>query len=152
MFVEITKQPLDLNALVRIVANPTAGAIATFIGVTRDNFNDKEVVKLEYEAYIPMALKELGNVCEQARKRWDLVAIALAHRIGTVAVGEASVIIVASSPHRKDALEAVHWVIDELKATVPIWKKEFFKDGEIWKENAENRVAVAPGSSKEVDR
>ena len=85
-----------------------------------------------------------------ARERWDVVKVAIAHRTGTVAVGESSVIIAVSSAHRADALEATHWAIDELKATVPIWKKEFFEGGEVWKENAEQRREPRPPPSKDA--
>lgn len=137
--VEISPLPLDLTSYVNWVGNPTAGAIATFTGTTRNTFEGKSVLKLEYEAYTPMALSKMVEICEMAAERWQIVRIAIGHRIGTVGIGEASVVIAASSAHRAAALEAVHWSIDELKATVPIWKKEFFEGGEVWKENAESR-------------
>jgi len=139
--VEVSEQPLVLSRYTDYVADPGAGAIATFTGVTRDNFQGKIVRHLEYEAYVPMAEKVMQGICQQAGSRWGITKMALAHRIGHCGVGEPSVIIAASSPHRRDALEAVHWAIDELKASVPIWKKEFFEGGEVWKENAESRRA-----------
>jgi molybdopterin synthase catalytic subunit len=85
-----------------------------------------------------MAIKELEKLCVQIRQKWDVLKIAIVHRVGEVPIGEASVIIVVSSAHRKESLEAVHWAIDELKATVPIWKREFYEDGHTsWKENSE---------------
>jgi molybdopterin synthase catalytic subunit len=152
LYAEITPDTLDIMKYTNLVSDPGAGAIASFIGVTRDTFDAKQVERLEYEAYVPMALKKLLELCEQACSKWELKKIAMAHRTGVVAVGEASVVLVASSPHRKEALEAVHWAINELKATVPIWKKEFFEGGEVWKENAESRARLLVekgGNSKE---
>ena len=97
--------------------------MVTFIGITRDTFEGKQVVRLEYECYVPMAEKKLLELCRLMRGRWDVTRIAIAHRTGVVPVGESSVMIAVSSVHRAEALEATHWAIDELKATVPIWKK-----------------------------
>jgi len=133
----VTEEKLDLVAICKEVGDPTAGAISTFIGVTRNHFNEKEVLKLEYEAYKPMAEKELKKICDQVRTQWDVKHIAMYHKTGLVPIGEASVIIAISSVHRSESLEAVHFAIDELKATVPIWKKEFYADGSVWKGNAE---------------
>eukprot|EP00199_Chlamydomonas_sp_CCMP681_P006236 CAMPEP_0119102662 /NCGR_PEP_ID=MMETSP1180-20130426/1331_1 /TAXON_ID=3052 ORGANISM="Chlamydomonas cf sp, Strain CCMP681" /NCGR_SAMPLE_ID=MMETSP1180 /ASSEMBLY_ACC=CAM_ASM_000741 /LENGTH=194 /DNA_ID=CAMNT_0007086987 /DNA_START=18 /DNA_END=605 /DNA_ORIENTATION=- len=141
-YVEVSASPLDLMGLYQRVSDPGAGAISTFIGVTRNNFGGKEVLRLEYEAYVPMALKKLQEVCEALNQRWEVIQVAVAHRIGVVSVGEASVIIAVSSAHRAASLEAVHWAIDELKAVVPIWKQEFFTDGSEWKENAESRARL----------
>ncbi|CBN80090.1 conserved unknown protein [Ectocarpus siliculosus] len=98
----------------------------------------KKVVRLEYEGYVPMAELELKKICAQVRDRWDILKIALVHRLGVTEVGEASVIIAVSSVHRKDSLEAVEFAINTLKATVPIWKLEVYEgDSRVWKENAE---------------
>jgi molybdopterin synthase catalytic subunit len=149
LHVEITPDTLDVMKYTDLVSDPGAGAIASFIGTTRNTFDGKQVERLEYEAYVPMALKKLLELCEEACTKWDLKKVAMAHRTGVVAVGEASVVLVASSAHRKEALEAVHWAIDELKATVPIWKKEFFQGGEVWKENAESRARLLAGGGNE---
>jgi len=133
----VTDQKLDLVAICNEVADPAAGAMSTFTGVTRNNHNGKEVLKLEYEAYKPMAEKELKKICDQVHSQWDVMHIAMYHKTGLVPIGEASVIIAISSAHRSESLEAVHYAIDELKATVPIWKKEFYADGSVWKGNAE---------------
>ena len=139
--VEIVGTPLDVNECVQIVSDDCAGAISSFVGVTRNNFNGKVVSKLEYECYTPMSLKRLDELCAMAFRKWnDLLKIAIKHRTGTVRVGEPSVIIAVSSAHREASLNAVKWLIDELKATVPIWKKEFFEDGEVWKEYIEQRL------------
>lgn len=102
-------------------------------------FTGKKVLRLEYEAYVPMAEQELLKICAEARRRWRLTKVALVHRIGLVPIGEASVVVAVSSVHRKDSLEAVHFCIDTLKETVPIWKKEVYEDGgEVWKSNVED--------------
>lgn len=151
-FAEVTENELDIQQYIDGVADPGAGAIASFLGVTRNSFQGKAVEKLEYEAYVPMALKKIMEICQAACNRWDLKKIAIAHRTGTVLIGEASVIIVASSPHRRDALEACHWAIDELKASVPIWKKEFFAGGQVWKENEESRRLLESARCGDVVR
>jgi len=133
----VTEDKLDISAICNEVSDPAVGAISTFIGVTRNHFEEKEVLKLEYEAYKPMAEKELFKICDQVRVTWSVKHIAIYHKVGLVPIGEASVIIAISSVHRGDSLEAVHFAIDELKATVPIWKKEFYADGSVWKGNAE---------------
>jgi molybdopterin synthase catalytic subunit len=99
----------------------------------------QRVLKLEYEAYVPMAEKKLQEICERMMTDWGIIRVAVGHRVGTCLVREPSVVISASSPHRAASLQAVHWAIDELKATVPIWKKEYFEGGEVWKENEESR-------------
>eukprot|EP00128_Syssomonas_multiformis_P005306 Colp12_sorted_trinity150504_noHs@31445 len=138
--VVITEKPLSLEALVAKVGAHSCGAISVFIGTTRDNFQGKRVARLEYEGYIPMAEKELLKICNQIRDKWTVEAIAIEHRIGLVPIGEASVIIAVSSPHRRESLSAVDFAIETLKATVPIWKKEVYIEGDgepVWKENCE---------------
>eukprot|EP00249_Psilotum_nudum_P006827 c20091_g1_i1 orf=395-934(-) len=135
--VEISHQPLDLIKYINAVKNPGAGAVATFAGTTRDSFGNRQVLELQYEAFVPMAYRQLRAICKDARKLWSLISVAVAHRVGVVPIGEESVFVAASSVHRKDALEACHYIIDEIKASVPIWKKEVYVDGEVWKENAE---------------
>tara|TARA_B110000977_G_scaffold170550_1_gene221368 strand:- start:934 stop:1413 length:480 start_codon:yes stop_codon:yes gene_type:complete len=137
--VEITASQLSIDRAYTHAQFPSAGAVVSFVGTTRDVFQGNKVEKLEYECYTPMALTKLQELCLLIRTRWDVCKIYIAHRTGTVKVGESSVIIAVSSPHRQDALQATHWCIDELKATVPIWKKEFFEGGEVWKENETQR-------------
>lgn len=103
--VEVTGEGLDLGRYTAFVGHPSAGAIASFVGVTRNSFEGKGVLRLEYEAYGPMAVKKLREVCAGMAAQWELVKVAVAHRVGTVAVSEPSVVIAASSAHRKDALE-----------------------------------------------
>ncbi|KAF3455263.1 hypothetical protein FNV43_RR05711 [Rhamnella rubrinervis] len=137
--VEILEEhnPIDLAKYINYVSAPQAGAIATFSGTTRDTFKGKEVVELRYEAYVPMAIRCIKSICSSARSSWNLHSIAVAHRLGPVPVGETSVFIAISSVHRADGLEACKFLIDELKASVPIWKKEVYANGEVWKENSE---------------
>ncbi|CAK8570582.1 unnamed protein product [Lathyrus sativus] len=128
---------VDVAKYMNFVSDPQAGAIATFSGTTRDTFEGKAVLELKYEAYVPMAIRCIKSVCSSAREFWNLHSIAVAHRLGTVPVGETSIFIAVSSAHRADALEACKYLIDEVKATVPIWKKEVYSNGEVWKENTE---------------
>jgi molybdopterin synthase catalytic subunit len=122
------------------VNDPECGAITTFIGTTRDNYQGKKVTKLSYEAYKPMAQKELLKLCQQASTKYDLKKIAALHVVGDCPVGRPSVLLACSSPHRRDALEAIEYLIDTLKATVPVWKFECYEDDDsIWKENIEWR-------------
>lgn len=138
----LTPHPLDVPSFSAAVGSPAAGAVSTFVGTTRDSWDGKPTLRLEYEAYAPMAEAALGALAATAAGRWGLTGFAAGHRTGTVGVGEASVVIAASSAHRADALAAVAWAIDELKATVPIWKKEVFVGGEVWQENAEGRALM----------
>lgn len=137
--VEILEEhtPIDISKYINYVSAPQAGAIATFFGTTRDTFEGKQVVELRYEAYVPMAIKCMRSICSSARSTWNLHSVSVAHRLGPVPVGETSVFIAVSSVHRADALEACKFVIDEVKASVPIWKKEVYSNGEVWKENSE---------------
>ena len=148
VYAEVTPAPLSLQALADWVAHPSAGAVATFTGATRDSFLGRATARLEYEAYVPMAAAKLRALCAAAAERWDLVKIAAAHRTGVVAVGEASVVVAASSAHRAEALAAVAWAVDELKATVPVWKKEIFEGGEVWQENPGARARLLAGEAE----
>ncbi len=132
---EIVTTPIELNDLLAKVAAPRAGAISTFLGVVRDNSLGRKVLYLLYEAYPPMAIKEMQKIEEELRRRWTLEKIAITHRIGRLEVGEASVAIAVSSPHRREGIEACHYAIDRLKQTVPVWKKEYWEGGEVWIEN-----------------
>ncbi|OZJ04879.1 hypothetical protein BZG36_02524 [Bifiguratus adelaidae] len=126
----VTSLP-SLDECVNLVADHSAGAITTFSGTTRDTFQGKEVLKLEYEAYYPMATKVLNALISTARSQWSLKHVLIYHRTGIVPVGESSVIIAVSSAHRREGLRAVEFLIDELKDKCPIWKKEVYTDGSI---------------------
>ena len=130
--IEITDEPLDPQAITALVRNDTNGAVVTFLGVTRLYAEGKRVVRLEYEAYVQMALKELDRIRQEIQSEWNLEDVAISHRIGQVDIGEISLVVAVASPHRKEAFEACHAAVDRLKAQVPIWKKEFFEDGYHW--------------------
>ena len=128
----VTNQPIDLNELVRYVADAEAGAIVPFIGTTRNNNEGRKVLALDYDGYPEMAEKELARIGAEAKNKWPICKMAIVHRLGPVQIGEASVIIVVSSAHRDAAFSASRFAIEEIKKTVPIWKKEVFEGGEVW--------------------
>ncbi|MGH7950066.1 MAG: molybdopterin converting factor subunit 1 [Candidatus Binataceae bacterium] len=130
--ITITRDRIDLEELERAVADPSAGATVTFAGTTRRENAGRNVIRLEYEAYEPMALSEMRKLARNAGERWNIVRIAIRHRIGLVAIGETSVAISVSAAHRAEAFEACRFAIDRLKEIVPIWKKEYFEGGEVW--------------------
>ncbi len=130
--ITIGREPIDVSALEREVSAPNAGAIVTFAGTTRSDNAGRIVLRLEYEAYEPMALAEIRKLAREAGDRWKIVRIAIAHRVGVVEIGETSVAIAVSAAHRGEAFEACRFAIDRLKNIVPIWKKEHFEGGEIW--------------------
>ncbi len=132
--IQLTREPLDREALIAAVWHAGAGALVTFEGVVRDNARGKSVRYLEYEAYAEMAEERMRAIAAEAQARWGIDHIAVAHRLGRMEIGEASVIIVVASPHRAEAFDACRYIIDTLKATVPIWKKEFSPDGAEWVE------------------
>lgn len=127
----MTTEPLSLDTVIDLVRRPEAGAISTFIGVVRDHTGVREVEHLEYDAYVPMAEKQLRATASRAEEQWP-VRVAIHHRHGTLQIGEAAVVIAVSSPHRAEAFDACRFVIEELKREVPIWKKEVSPDGEEW--------------------
>lgn len=126
--VEITESCIDPNQLVDKVASPEAGAISTFIGVTRNFTGPHKVNYLFYEAYHSMAIKQMEKLTHMVKEKFPVLKVAITHRIGKVEIGEASVVIAVSSSHRGEAIEACHFAIDHLKEIVPIWKKEFMTD------------------------
>ncbi len=128
----ITSDPLSLDILLKEVSHPGAGAVILFLGVVRDNNEDRSVNYLEYEAHEVAARASMEQIGQEAERRWPGARIAAAHRIGRLEIGEASVLVGASAPHRAEAFEAARYVIDTLKAESPIWKKEVFEGGEVW--------------------
>jgi molybdopterin synthase catalytic subunit len=128
----VQPDPLDLAQLVSQVADPAAGAIATFIGTTRETNRGRTVTHLEYDAYPEMAEAEMAKIADAVAGRHDIAKVAMAHRTGHVPIGEASVIIAVSAAHRGPAMDACREAIDTLKQTVPVWKKEIFEGGEEW--------------------
>jgi molybdopterin synthase catalytic subunit len=124
--------PLSLQEVVDAVSRVSQGGLVTFTGVVRDHSKGKKVTRLEYEAYAPMAEKKLAEIAAEARTRWPGTEVAVVHRVGVLLPGELAVVIAVSAPHRKEAFRACEHVIDRLKEDVPIWKKEFAEDGEVW--------------------
>jgi len=130
--IRLTAAPIDLAAVAAEVADERAGAIATFVGTTRVQSRGRTVTHLEYEAYEGMAERELERIAGSLKQRYELCEVAIAHRVGRVGIGETSVAIAVSAPHRADALAACKDAIDTLKDTVPLWKKEVYEGGEEW--------------------
>ncbi|MBI3492513.1 MAG: molybdenum cofactor biosynthesis protein MoaE [Acidobacteria bacterium] len=134
----IGRGPLDLEQLIAaLAADPSTssgrdGAVVTFLGLVRNHNVGRSVRHLEYEAYVPLALKTFERIAAEIGERWPSARLALHHRIGRLEIGEASVVIAVSAAHRAEAFEACRYAIDTLKRTVPVWKKEHFEDGEIW--------------------
>ncbi|MGH3115430.1 MAG: molybdenum cofactor biosynthesis protein [Gaiellaceae bacterium] len=128
----LTENPIDVGAVVAEAADEGAGAIATFLGTVRNRSRNREVLHLEYEVYEGMAEKVMAQIAGALRAKYDLCAVAITHRVGRVAIGETSVAIAVSAPHREDALAACREAIDTLKAEVPLWKKEVYEGGEEW--------------------
>ena len=128
--ISLVDEPIDVQAVYAALTHPTCGAVNLFVGTTRDHHERRPVAELAYEAYRPMALQELQALADEARQRFpEVVGIALVHRLGQVPVAEASVVAGVSSAHRGVAFEASEWVMNTLKARVPIWKKESYRDG-----------------------
>jgi len=130
--IKITSEKLDLNECYNFVTDAFCGGISAFIGTVRNDTQGKEVIQLDFSTYKPMALKEMQKIADLALDKFDIKKIAIHHAEGMLQVGEVPVIITASSKHRKAAFEACEFAIDTLKETVPIWKKEYFSDGEVW--------------------
>jgi MoaE-MoaD fusion protein len=134
---EITVDPLDARRLEAAVADTGAGAICTFTGVVRDSSRGRSVTHLEYEAFAEMAAAEMRKIGDEIGQRWPEARVAMAHRTGRLEIGEASVVVSVSCPHRAEAIAACKWGIDRLKESVPIWKKEHAADGTYWIEGDE---------------
>jgi molybdopterin synthase catalytic subunit len=130
--IRIFSQPLDIQSSIDWVMTPGSGGIDVFIGTVRDKTKGKKVIRLEFEAYEQMALREMNKIAEQALAKWPVQKILIHHRTGVLQIGEVPVIIAVSAVHREAAFEACRYAIDTLKQTVPIWKKEVFDDGEVW--------------------
>ena len=138
-FFELTAEPIDVGAVARRVVLPTCGATVTLDGYAREWTRGRRTLYLVYEAYTPMALQELERLGRKAHESFDVAHIGIVHRTGRLEIGETSVVIAVSAPHRRAAFEACEWAIRELKRTVPIWKKEIFEDGEVWVEGEDSR-------------
>jgi len=133
-FFELTTDPIDISAVARRVVPPECGATVTLDGYVRKFTKGRETLPLVYEAYEPMALKEMQKLIEQAKRDFEISNVGIVHRLGRLGIGETSVVISVAAPHRRAAFAACEWLIRELKRTVPIWKKEVYADGEVWVE------------------
>jgi molybdopterin synthase catalytic subunit len=125
----VTTEPLSVQQLNDLVKRPTDGAVVTFDGIVRNNFDGRSVRYLEYEAYVAMAEKKLAEIGAEVQHTFAIGAIAMVHRIGRLEIGESSIVIAVAAPHRHAAFEACSYAMDQVKAEVPVWKKEFFTDG-----------------------
>ncbi|MDA0734881.1 MAG: molybdenum cofactor biosynthesis protein MoaE [Chloroflexi bacterium] len=128
----ITHEPLNPEQITNQVRQDGNGAVVTFLGTTRDSFEGKRVLKLDYEAYEEMALKKMAEIQQEICAEFGIADIAIVHRIGPVDIGQISLVVAVASPHRKEAFYACHKVVDRVKEIVPIWKKEVFEDGSRW--------------------
>ena len=131
-FFELTKKPISVKSVARRIVPPECGATVTLDGYVRQFTKGRETLHLVYEAYEPMALKEMEKLIQAAHQKFDVASIGIVHRLGKLEIGDTSVVISVAAPHRKAAFEACEWLIRELKRTVPIWKKEVYADGEVW--------------------
>lgn len=132
MLFEVTADPLDPQRLVDHVRRDEAGAVALFYGVVRDHNMGRKVDHLEYDAYPEMATKVMRQIADEIKERWPVTDIAIQHRTGRLEIGETSLLVAVSSPHRREAFEACHALVDRFKEVVPIWKKEVWEGGEEW--------------------
>lgn len=130
--IRLLEQPLSAEQCAAWVEDPGAGGVAVFVGTVRNQTQGRPVTRLEFEAYGPMALREMEKIAQSILQQWPAKRVAIHHRTGTLNIGEAAVVIAVSAPHRGAAFAACQYAIDTLKQTVPIWKKEVFEDGEVW--------------------
>lgn len=144
--VTLTQDTISLAAVGQSVEDAGFGAVVTFAGNVRDNAQGRQVLYLEYEGYPPLAEKELARIALEAEQRWG-VRCAVTHRLGHMEIGECSVAVAVASPHRAEAFEACRWVMDTLKATVPIWKKEYFVGGACWIEGPQSVPSLGETTS-----
>lgn len=138
MLIRVTEEELQAAEAIAAVAGPDAGAVQVFLGVVRDNTDGREVSHLEYEAYPAMAEREMRAIAEEARERFSLRDCAVLHRTGRLEIGETSLLVALSSAHRAASFDGGRWMVDEIKARVPVWKKEVWSDGEAWIEGPES--------------
>ncbi len=147
-FAELTSEPVDSTSLAQRVRGPQHGGCVTFQGDVRDNDNGKAVIGLFYHAYEELARKELARIVDEAEERWAGTSCAISHRIGWLEIGETSVAIAVAAPHRVEAFDACRWIIDTVKTSVPIWKREEFDgEGAVWIEGSSQIPASAAASA-----
>lgn len=144
--IRLTRNPIDYQAMTEDVRSHASGAVVLFLGTVREMTEGKQTVALDYEGYPEMAEVQLQKLESQARDRWPLTEVSIEHRLGHLGLGEISVAVAVSSPHRKAAFEAGQFLIDELKVTVPIWKKENWVDGSTeWVHPGTGETVESPG-------
>ena len=130
--IQLKSEVLCVQDCIDFVSDDAVGGLVVFIGTVRNHTKNKRVLRLDFEAYEPMAISEMRKIAQEAVKRFDIEKVAIHHRVGSLDIGEVPVVIAISAAHRKAAFEACSFAIDTLKVKVPIWKKEFFEDGEVW--------------------
>ncbi|QKZ12370.1 molybdenum cofactor biosynthesis protein MoaE [Spirosoma sp. KUDC1026] len=130
--IELVSDPIDVSAALTYLHTGEAGAVDLFLGVVRNKTQERSVDRLEYESYDRMAVSEMQKIADQAQEKWPILKYVIVHRKGTLQIGEMAVLIGVATAHRADAFEACRYIIDTIKQTVPIWKKEVFTDGEVW--------------------
>jgi molybdopterin synthase catalytic subunit len=145
--VALTRERIDRDALVAALQQPGDGAVVVFDGIVRDNTRGRKTLYLDYEAYEEMALEQMQKLAREAGERFAIDRVGVVHRLGRLEIGESSIVIVVTSAHRAAAFDACRWLIDTLKRTVPVWKKEHFTDGAVWKDGEPFPPELQPGSS-----
>jgi MoaE-MoaD fusion protein len=145
--VALTRERIDRDALVAALQQPGDGAVVVFDGIVRDNTRGRKTLYLDYEAYEEMALEQMQKLAREAGERFAIDRVGVVHRLGRLEIGESSIVIVVTSAHRAAAFDACRWLIDTLKRTVPVWKKEHFTDGAVWKDGEPFPTELQPGSS-----
>jgi molybdopterin synthase catalytic subunit len=146
--VKLVRERIDRNALVASLKQPGDGAVVVFDGIVRDNTRGRKTLYLDYEAYEEMALAQMQKLAAEAGERFPIDRVGLVHRLGRLEIGESSIVIVVTSAHRAAAFDACRWLIDTLKRTVPVWKKEHFADGAVWTDGEPFPAELQPGSSE----
>jgi molybdopterin synthase catalytic subunit/molybdopterin converting factor small subunit len=146
-FFALTRLPIDLRELETLLLRGCDGASVTFQGVVRNNTSGRTTLRLEYDCYEPMAIRKMAEIGREIASQYPISRIAMVHRLGTMEIGEASVVIVVTAPHRRPAFDAALEGINRLKRLVPVWKKEFFEDGEVWVEGDWDRNAPRVSAS-----
>src|SRR5512135_2299393 len=145
----ITARPIDVASVLADIATAESGGIDLFIGAVRNTSDGNKVRRLEYTAYVPMAEKLMGEIEREIRARWPVHRVILIHRIGMLEIGEIAVVTAVSAAHRDAAFRACRYAIDTVKATVPIWKKEFLDEGEVWAEGSAGHASAGDPDSRE---
>jgi molybdopterin synthase catalytic subunit len=148
VYIWLTREPIDAQKLVAAARRGEDGAVVVFDGVVRNNSRGRKTLYLDYEAYEEMAARQMSELANEARGRFGVRHATMVHRLGRLQVGETSVLIVVASEHRAQAFEACRWLIDTLKKTVPIWKKETFQDGAVWADGEPFPVGMAVDASE----